>query len=360
MDPANVENVDIAWEYFCDDSQHKPTEELISITPKATILTGGAPESTSIYISTKTKISYLNQIINLNGTFWNIPVIPYHLPQEGVVKKQMKFNSGSQAELEELQERTKKECCVDEHIITRIVNPEGRIKFKDVRKISIGLCKRDIVSYRRKKRGAFYNCFVMIMRIQCDNLFKEIHVKVFNTGKLEIPGIQNEDTLTKVLQLVTKTLAPLVQTELPLICDSDKTDTVLINSNFNCGYFIDRDRLYNELRYRYIINSAYDPCSYPGIQCEFYYNPTICEQTGQQPIGDAMTENIVKVSFMIFRTGSVLIVGKCSEEILEIIYQFLKSLLKEEYSRCGCPGLSHEEKNGKKIKKIRRKLILLG
>ena len=36
---------------------------------------------------------------------------------------------------------------------------------------------------------------------------------------------------------------------------------------------------------------------------------------------------------MIFRTGSVLIVGKCSEEELKVIYSFIKQVLKNEYHR---------------------------
>ena len=36
---------------------------------------------------------------------------------------------------------------------------------------------------------------------------------------------------------------------------------------------------------------------------------------------------------MIFRTGSVLIVGKCSEDELRQIYVFIKELLKREYSK---------------------------
>ena len=40
------------------------------------------------------------------------------------------------------------------------------------------------------------------MRLWDNNLFKEMHVKVFNTGKLEIPGIQNDILLDKVLQLL--------------------------------------------------------------------------------------------------------------------------------------------------------------
>jgi hypothetical protein len=39
-----------------------------------------------------------------------------------------------------------------------------------------------------------------------------------------------------------------------------------------------------------------------------------------------------EVSFMIFRTGSILIVGKCNEEILMVIYRFICSILTKEYS----------------------------
>jgi len=45
------------------------------------------------------------------------------------------------------------------------------------------------------------------------------------------------------------------------------------------------------------------------------------------------TANITKVSFMVFRTGSVLIVGKCSEAILHNIYELLCSIFVSEYDR---------------------------
>jgi hypothetical protein len=52
-----------------------------------------APKSSDIYISTKSKIAYLNREINLKEVFWNVPVIPYAQPTNGVIKKQMKFKS---------------------------------------------------------------------------------------------------------------------------------------------------------------------------------------------------------------------------------------------------------------------------
>ena len=48
--------------------------------------------------------------------------------------------------------------------------------------------------------------------------FKEIHVKVFNTGKLEIPGIQDAHTLHRVLRLVIDVLKPLKSTSSDLAC----------------------------------------------------------------------------------------------------------------------------------------------
>jgi hypothetical protein len=38
-----------------------------------------------------------------------------------------------------------------------------------------------------------------------------------------------------------------------------------------------------------------------------------------------------EVSFMIFRTGSILIVGKCNEEILNVIYRYICLILENEY-----------------------------
>ena len=230
------------------------------------------PEPTDIYISTKSKIAYLDQHVDLR-IFWDIPIISYSTPQNGVIKKQIKINSKTQEELELVQERLQKELYYDEHIMSHIDNPNGRIKFKDIRKITIGISKKDIMSYRSKKKQAFYNCFVMLLRIKINDLFREFHIKVFNTGKLEIPGVQSEPMFETVLTHIINILQPFYTTELKYL---ENSDTVLINSNFNCGFYINREILFDILRSKYNIQAIYDPCSYPGIQCKFYYNNDIC------------------------------------------------------------------------------------
>ena len=327
----------------------------------------------------------------MRRVFWQIPVVTYHEPMIGVVKKQMKFNSTTPEEVAEIMQNKSEYNYVDDYIISQIHNPDGRVKFKDIRKISIGICKKDITSYRCKRKSAFYNCFVVILRLLHFEVYKEIHVKVFNTGKLEIPGIQDSTILDKVLTLLVNILMPIVLknnendaaqakataqvinpstpadciVNIPLLQFLDnKSETVMINSNFSCGYYINREKFYKLLKYKYKINSNFDPCSYPGIQCEFYYDDLILhkEQHGIQPSQERTgTSQVTKVSFMIFRTGSVLIVGKCSEEMLYQIYTFLCHIFEVEYDEIKWVGVTELcNKNKEKGRKIRKKIIMIG
>jgi hypothetical protein len=365
--------IDDEWENFlspdydCDevDAENEVSSNMNEEIVSEMNLTE-APKASEIYISTKSKIAYLNKEVDLRSVFWKVPVIPYATPQNGVIKKQMKFNSLSQDELDGVQENLKNENHFEEQIITSINNPNGRIKFKDIRKISVGISKKDIMSYRCKKKSAFYNCFVMILRIKINEIFKEFHIKVFNTGKLEIPGVQNDQIFEAVLKNIITTLQPHVEEKLEYL---QKSDTVLINSNFNCGFYINREYLFDILKFKYNIQCIYDPCSYPGIQCKFYYNEDLTEQTGIQPADSKdnakdehgkknKNKKIVEVSFMIFRTGSILIVGMCNEDVLYLIYEYLKVLLEKEFHKINQKIITSDNKIVKdKKKKVRRKNI---
>ena len=117
-------------------------------------------------------------------------------------------------------------------------------------------------------------------------------------------------------------LQPYYENEISFV--DDKCETVLINSNFYTGYNINRDKLFNILKYDYKFNATYDPCSYTCIQCK--YNKSL--------------------SFMIFRTGSVLIVGKSSDKELYEVYEMLKRILIDKYleicENSDIPIIEHE------------------
>jgi TATA-box binding protein (TBP) (component of TFIID and TFIIIB) len=237
----------------------------------------------------------------------------------------------------------------------------------------VGISKKDIMSYRGKKKQAFYNCFVMIIRIKIDEQFREFHIKVFNTGKLEIPGVQSDEMFETVLKNIILILQPYVSTQLSY---KQTSDTVLINSNFNCGFYINREVLYDILKFKYNIQAIYDPCSYPGIQCKFYYNNDLkhdmqngiqLSANNTQDMKDKKEKakanalaniNVIEVSFMIFRTGSVLIVGMCEENVLNDIYAFLTQMLKTEFQYI-CQSLIGSSMLKDKKKKVRRKVVMI-
>lgn len=333
---------------YAGDIATKPDVECIKIEE----LRGGpaniddiSPVCDELYISTKTKVLFFNTPIDIHSVFWKIPVIEYWKPISGVIKKQIKVVLKTPEQQVEYKEKIKNIPYYIENIIKQIDNPcSRRIKFKDERKITVGISKKDIVNYRGKVKNAFYNCFALIYRIKCKDVFREIHVKIFNTGKLEIPGILSPDVFDIVKKLIIDTIQPHVPTRVEFV-ENIKDDNILINSNFNCNFFINREKLFSILRSdKYGIESAYDPCSYPGVKCKFYFNNLIeFDETLQN--GQVLTEDrsmkmselkdnkkYTEVSFMIFRTGSCLIVGNCSEKILLFVFEFVKGMLLREYA----------------------------
>ena len=335
----DLNSIDDEWKMFmengCCNTVDETTKDLSNI-----------PKCSDIYISTKTKIVYLNSEINLNELFWKLEIMPYNVYDDGIIKKQIKINSKCEKDVEDIQRQLHNYKYSSTYIINSISNPSGRVKFKDIRKVSIGLCKKDFINQRKFEKGAFYNCFVIILRVNINNIFNEYHIKVFNTGKLELPGIKNDKELDIIISKLLYILNKYSSNNLSCL---DKIDTVLVNSNFDCGYFLDRNKLFTILKNKYNIQSVYDPCSYPGIQCRLFFDEL-------DNISSDNTEiNGGKVSFMIFRTGSVLIVGKCNMIVLNKIYMFIRNILESQYKEIF--DMKKEVKDKVIIKKkIKRKI----
>jgi len=324
-------NLNDEWSKFLLSDEHETVER------EARDTTLKVPKCGDISISTKTKIVYLNIEIDLFKLFWDFPMISYDEFGEGIIKKQIKFNFNTKEQVQEFETRISEVKLYNSvTVINKIDNTNGRILFKDIRKVDIGICKKDLLKMNKKnEKSAFYNCFVFIYRIQIENKYKEFHIKLFNTGKIEIPGIQSEANVDLVIKHIIQLLSPFYKSS--VFEKKEMRETILINSNFICNYYINRDELFNILKTKYLVKCSYDPCSYPGIQCKYKLPHS-------------------EVSFMIFRTGSVLIVGKCEDEELYKIYNFIKTIFEAEFYNI---YENNNEVSKKKIKKKIKKIYIL-
>ena len=366
-DDTIEDNLDSDSEFSRDnDDQHLSTH---------TMPTGSVRNPCEeLYISTQTQIFFLNiSYIDVDNIFWNTPILEYGIPHNGVLKKQMRIVCDTKEQFNTYQEQLKTYSYYTEKIMKQIDNPKARkIKYRDVRKLTIGISKKDIMNCHGKNKNAFINCFAMIIRVKFEKAFHEIHVKVFNTGKMAIPGIVNEQLLEETKCVLLGILQPQFSESLHLIPADESPmvkrlirgkksknenevstkshfeyvqpkGNVLINSNFNCGYYIQQEKLKHILRDKYKLNPSYDPTMYPGVKCKFFYNNTLgeTEQTGylcendqnvtMTELDELVKEKYTKVSFMIFRTGNVLIVGNCSKPVLCFVFEYVKNILMTEY-----------------------------
>lgn len=362
-------DLDKEWEQYLnindtEERDNTPTNEKLEIAE--------CPKCSDIRISTKVKVMLLNvKSLDIYYVYWELPMIKYWEQQEGIIKKQIKYTCYSKEEYDKLLCKITKDNLMSvvtlKHVEKELTNhhkseDEQQSVFKNVSKITIGMSNKEILNYRTKQKGAFYNCFMLVLRIKDEeDVFKEVNIKIFNTGKMSFPGMITKYVLDKAINYITTMLSGILKKEIYSL--ENTIDTVLINSNFSCGYFLNRNKLFNILKYDYKLHTTYDPCSYPGIQCKFFDN-VINEKMNGQCIctkqcfrkGNGREDGDCReVSFMIFRTGSVLIVGKCDDELLMTIYNFIKQILYDNYEKIYLSINNGEEKQIKK--KTKRKYI---
>ena len=364
-------SIDDEWNRFKSDAFNgvkRKRDTLVNIDNELPI---EAPICSDLHISTKTVIAVLNQQIDLEDLFWKIETIKYWMPKEGILKKEKLFQFSSPDELKIYQKPLSDYNYYVENIIKHVDDPtSSKICFFDKRKLTVGLGSKEILNTRIKNTGIIFNSISMSFRVYCEetHTFHETHVKLFNTGKLELPGVANVSLLSLIKQKIIEFLKPYISPNIDYINKHKRG--VLINSNFICGYYIDRDNANNIFKEKYGLVSDFDPSHYPGVKIKYYYNNDLPMDHSVQT-GRVDDENRIKVSNLeklskytrisiaVFRTGSCLVSGNCSDEQLIFVYNFAKQVFKDDYLQLRVPTKMAFEIKQKKKTKLRHKYIKL-
>tara|TARA_B100000575_G_C23072806_1_gene617990 strand:- start:244 stop:984 length:741 start_codon:yes stop_codon:yes gene_type:complete len=192
-----------------------------------------------------------------------------------------------------------------------------------------GFSKKMLKKKRKKtKKKSFYN--QATIHVVHDK--KIMNVKLFNNGKIQITGLKEIDQGPILIQTLIEYLQDLSILDYDTFLMNHKL--VLINSDFDIGYEINREVLHKEI-IDMGIYSSYEPCIYPGVNIKYFMNTNnfdgicncleMCNGKGRAD-GDG---NCKKVTIAVFKSGKIIITGGQTTEQLETAYRFIKNFIDE-------------------------------
>ena len=179
---------------------------------------------------------------------------------------------------------------------------------------------------------------------------------------MQITGLKSFDDTNKIIQILENRVkfveGPVViNNDIPVNNEISETieiqkaisnitefnikpfEIVLINSDYFCGYKINREMLYKIIVNEYGIFSTYEPCIYPGVNIKYFWNKNNTQHKGIcncknkcSGKGNGETDgNCKKITIAAFQSGNVIITGARNKEQINISYNFINSIFKKHY-----------------------------
>jgi len=210
---------------------------------------------------------------------------------------------------------------------------------------------------KSKSKKPFYNQATVIIKLDSN---KFVNVKIFVNGNLQVTGLKSISDgkliFDSLINELNKTHGIMVKKneknenievfekaiENPENIVIKDFEVMLINSDYFCGYKIERETLYKIMIKEYGLFSTFEPCIYPGVNIKYYWNsenrdisfPGVCQcSTKCNGKGDGHGNgNCKKITISAFQSGNVIITGARNEEQIKITYNFINSIFKKYYS----------------------------
>jgi TATA-box binding protein (TBP) (component of TFIID and TFIIIB) len=225
---------------------------------------------------------------------------------------------------------------------------EGILKMEHQMKV-VGIASRDAFTNRKVSNKTFFNQSTVILRRLVPgstNVFKEVNIKMFANGGVQMTGIPSIEFAKGALQELIDQIGSLPKN--PFVNPADaaisKFNVQLVNSDYTIKYPIKRDELHTLLTREYGLFSTNESTIYQGVNTKYYYNkaytnlspPGVCHCSGDTVCtgqGNGEGEGQCKrVTLSVFQTGKIIITGaRDMDQIMEVYHYFNKVLVKHAH-----------------------------
>ena len=215
---------------------------------------------------------------------------------------------------------------------------EGILKFEHNNTV-LGASHKDIFTNRKITSKSFFNQSTLVLRRKTTDGWKEVNVKLFANGGIQMTGVTSEpfayEAIQWLLQLI-KTLPVSPFQNAPAI---QRFSVQLINTDYALNKFINQDALHKLLINEYNLFSMLEKTIYQGVNTKFFYNTRnpgvgICQCKSfckGQGTGEGEGE-CKRITMSIFRTGRIIITGARQLGQIEAAYDFLNQVLDKHHA----------------------------
>lgn len=214
----------------------------------------------------------------------------------------------------------------------------GVLKFEHKAQV-YGASHKDLFTNRKVTTKSFFNQSTLVIRRPWHDGWKEMNMKVFANGGIQMTGLPNQEFAVEALNWMLGEIKALPKNPFSKEPAIQKICTYLINTDYSLDHDIQQDALQRILVEEYNLFSMFEKTIYQGVNAKFFYNtaathaesPGICccegacagKGTGH---GDGECK---RITLSIFRTGSIIITGGRSMEQIEAAYDFLNGVFEK-------------------------------
>jgi len=195
-----------------------------------------------------------------------------------------------------------------------------------------------------------------------------INTKVFNNGTVHMTGIKSipdgnrviSDLINRIEKVVAATKVAQAAADANANANTDVGTGIdeariipagavlsaqpvtvhLINSDFRINFKLKREILYDILVHKYKNKCTYEPCIYPGVKLQYFWNSATkndvhngncqCSRGQCRGKGKGATEgDCKKVTIGIFQSGCVIITGASAVEQIDDCYAYICRIMRE-------------------------------
>jgi TATA-box binding protein (TBP) (component of TFIID and TFIIIB) len=186
---------------------------------------------------------------------------------------------------------------------------------------------------------SFYNQSTLVLRRPFGSGWKEVNMKLFGSGGIQMTGISSLEFAIEAVQWLLSVIKrlpknPFVTTEKePSVT---KATISMINTDYSLNYDVQQENLNRILMDEYGIFSMLEKTIYQGVNAKFFYNTAnkkagVCSCTGfckGQGTGEGVGQ-CKRITMSIFRTGNIIITGGRNMKQIEMAYDFLNEVFRK-------------------------------